>query len=76
MRKKHKMSKEFNLSDKEIIASTYPNSEGKFRTSDVKKFIKRLKEELNDENKVEFNFKSDKIKAFEIIDKLAGYKLI
>ena len=61
------MEKEFNLSERINDSNNF--SEGNIQTEDVKEFIKRLKEALkNDEAFLSIDE--------EIIDKLAGYKLI
>ena len=65
---------EFKLSDKEIEACLEDHSEGKYRKSDVKEFIRLFKERML-LHKRETKWRLSVVeyyKIIEIIDKLAG----
>ena len=68
------MTEEFNLSEK--IENGIINDIGYFwiNQTDVKEFIKRLKEEVK--NDLWFDDKGDSLRFNKIIDKLAGEKLV
>ena len=69
------MTKEFNLSEKE--GEAWPGGEHYYIESDIKEFIKRLKEEVDNSQYDYANLEHvNKDKVMEIIDKLAGSKLI
>jgi len=69
IRTRNKMEKEFNLSEKEDDFFNMDYDDRLYYKKDVKEFIKRVKEALkNDEAFLSIDE--------EIIDKLAGYKLI
>ena len=65
---------EFNLSEKIRYGEldSYAISKDWIQITDVKEFIKRLKEEIENE---EFTYTDDLDRLFPIIDKLAGDKL-
>ena len=65
------MTEDFNLSDK-IPKTPYGETENFMFVEDVKKFIKRLKDELSKFQPKELLFENSAI----IINKLAGDKLI
>jgi len=73
------MEKEFNLSEKEIMCNCYECSDGlAYHKTDVKEFIRLLKEEMYNYGHFSFQIgnKDGKDIMNEIIDKLSGDKLI
>lgn len=76
------MSEEFCLSDKELQDENHWGRlvpDGKFDIDDVKEFIRLLKEHIKQEREHEIHYEwdyNDLKKISELIDKLAGDKLI